>query len=91
MAEPFLDNEKWGKPAWGTALRGVEGRSQGDYSTKVMGTGYQTPQMAGTFQTPETARHDPLNMQQRWEQPGFKSFARKNLSRPGFVPTVEEF
>lgn len=93
MAEPFLDNTegKWSSPNWGTSLRGVTGRNPGDYSSKVRGTNYQSPQMAGTFQTQNVAEYDPHNTNQRWLQPGFKSFARKNLSRPGYVPTVEEF
>ena len=89
--EAFLDGQKWVKPEYGTSLRGVEGRNPGDYSNRVMGNDYRTPQMKGAFQIPDIERYDTPNLQQVWKTPRHTSFARTDLSRPGYVPRVEDF
>lgn len=76
---------------WGTSLRGVEGRQPGDYGRKIQMNSQPFSATNFKIQTQESGPYDPLNTSQRWKQPGFTSFNRKNLSRPGFVPTIEEF
>lgn len=76
---------------WGTPLRGVNGRLPGDYSAKIKNNSQPSSPSNYKIQSQESGPYDPLNTTQRWQQPGFKSFARKNLSRPGYVPMVEEF
>ena len=78
-------------PNWGTPLRGVNGRGPGDYSTKVGGSSYTMPQQKLGVNPAQTEKYDPHNTQQRFQSPAYTSFVRKGLSRPGYVPTVEDF
>lgn len=78
-------------PNWGTPLRGVNGRGSGDYSTKISQNSYLMPQQKLGVNPAQVESYDPHNTTQRWNTPGYKSFVRKNLKRPGYVPEVEDF
>jgi hypothetical protein len=78
-------------PEWGTGLRGVNGRQAGDYSSKIQMNSQPFAATNFTVKPPELATYDTPNMAQYWKQPGRTSFNRKDLSRPGFVPRVEDF
>lgn len=78
-------------PDWGTPARGVMGRGPGDYSQKIMNNSQPIPATNYGIKPQDTAKYDTLNTPQRFSTPAYTSFVRKSLSRPGFVPTIEDF
>lgn len=68
-------------PNWGTSLRGVQGRNPGDYSGRIArNSGYQTPQMKGSFQAPE------IDKSADWMDPEKYSNLRFRSDRSTFTP-----